>query len=88
MKESLFWRLVVLGLIATGLYIGHGLHRSAGGPLPDPLFATAAHAGGVATVSEDTRFFITASEDGRKVFVWEFMGPRAPRFHAQGLGGQ
>lgn len=88
MKDSLFWRLAVAGLIATGMYIGHGLHSSSELTLPDPFLATPVYAGGVSAMTEDTEYFITASQEGRTVFVWEFDEARPPRFHAQATAKQ
>ena len=85
MSDSLFWRLIAVAFILTGLYIGHGLHSSSELTLPDPFLATPAYAGGVSTVTEDTDYFLTASEDGRTVYVWEFNGARSPQFHAQAV---
>lgn len=85
MRDSLFWRFVTVAAIAAGLYVGHGLHVSSDVPMPEPFFATSVYAGGVSAMTEDTEYFVTSSEDGRIVFVWEFNGGRAPQYHAQAI---
>lgn len=85
MRDSLFWRIAAILAIAAGLYIGHGLHDSGRSPLLDPFLASSAMAGGVDAMSEDTDYFVTASEDGRQVYVWEFNGGHEPRLRAEAV---
>jgi hypothetical protein len=85
MQDSLFWRIVSIMAIATGLYIGHGLHESGKLSLPRGVLASPARAGNVGAMREDTEYFVTASEDGQTVYVWEFNGVHEPRCHAKSL---
>lgn len=88
MRDSTFWRVIAILAIATGLCIGHGLGGPSDLALPDPLFARQVHAGGVSAMTPDTEYFVTASEDGRTVYVWEFNGARAPQYHSQAFAKQ
>ncbi len=85
MRDSLFWRIIAIFTLAVACYIGHGLHAQSGTIIPDPLLAKTSYAGGVSAMTEDTDYFVTASDDGQTVYVWEFNGAREPGFQAKGV---
>jgi hypothetical protein len=85
MQNSLFWRIAAIMAIATGLYVGQGLHESGQLPLPHVILTSPARAGNVGAMGEGAEYFVTASEDGQTVYVWEFNGHREPRFQAKSL---
>jgi hypothetical protein len=75
-QDSKFWRLVAVLMVASVLYVGHGLHN--GGSDGVPSLVNTAHAGGVAvdafTGSSGGRMFsriYTSDASGRRLYIWD-----------------
>ncbi len=79
MQDSKFWRFAAVLMIATVIYVGHGLHN--GGSDGVPSLVNTAHAGGVTVSgSPGIQTIYTTAPDGKTLYSWQNNGDGHPRF--------
>ena len=71
MANSKFWQVMAISLVTGIFYTGHALQT--GGDFSLPSLANEARANGVTAVnySGNRNLVITASPDGRQIYVWD-----------------
>ena len=79
MNPTMSFRRSIAVLIVAGLvYIGHGLHSTdSDGRINS---AQPAMAGGVGVATENDEIVLTASEDGRTIYMWQYYSSKPPKF--------
>ncbi len=70
-----FWKITAVAFVAGLFYVGSGLRPGTS----VPLFATPAMAN-VAVANDQVETVITASSDGRTLYVWRYLGVKAPKY--------
>ena len=79
--NSLFWRVATVLLIGALFYIGMGLR----GESPEILPSLASRAfANVGVATENVETIITASSDGRTIYVWRYFGVKPPKYLGKG----
>lgn len=80
MSDSIFWRFAAVMFIAGLFYIGSG--TGSRDPNQLPTIGSKAYAG-VGVADENSEVVFTSSQDGRKIYMWQYFGSKPPKFMGQ-----
>ena len=78
MSDSIFWRVVAVAFVVALFHIG-----SVGGSkqsVLSPVIGTHAFADEPVAQNRDTEYVFTASQNGRKIYMWHRDGAKPPKF--------
>lgn len=87
MSNSTFWRCSAVMFIAALFFIGSGVQKVMTPQHSTPLHPTlqiptltnTAFAG-VGVADENSEVVFTASQDGRKIYMWQYFSSKPPKF--------
>jgi len=78
MSNSYFWRVFAVAVAAGLFYVGAGVGTNNTVGLPS--VSTPARANDNIARSKDSEYIFTASQDGRRIFIWQHVGAKPPKY--------
>lgn len=78
MRDERFWKWMAVCALVVMMYVGHGLHTNS--EVIGPALVKSVQASGVGTPNDATEIVLTSSQDGQKVYMWQYNSSRPPRF--------